>query len=281
MFRLLAVVAAAVALVAQQAGFRTNVHTVGVYPLVSGPDGRLVTDLGRDDFIVLDNGAPTDITVFSTDTQPITAAMMLDMSASMEDRLVLVRNAAVGFVNAMKPTDRLRIGSFGTETALSPLLTSDKAVLTRVLREELWPGGSTPLWGALDAAMKSLAAETGRRTVVVVTDGVDTSYANQQAIADRAVAGLYMIYAIGLEGKGLSAKLTDLIGKTGGGHFDLRAQEDLGAALTRLQTELRHQYLVGFTPLALDGLTHTLEVRVKRPGYSVRSARQFVAPLVK
>lgn len=281
MFRSLAVFAAAVVLLAQQAGFRTSVHTVAVYPLVSGPDGRLVTDLGRDDFLVTDNGAPADISVFSTDTQPITAALMLDMSASMEDRLVLVRNAALGFVNAMKPTDRLRIGSFGTETALSPLLTSDKAVLTRVLREELWPGGSTPLWNALDAAMKSLAAETGRRTVVVVTDGVDVSSTSSAAIADRAVAGLFMVYAIGLEGKGLSPKLTDLIVTTGGGHFDLRAQEDLGAALTRLQTELRHQYLVGFTPLALDGLTHTLEVRVKRPGYSVRSARQFVAPLVK
>jgi VWFA-related protein len=272
---------ASVALLAQEPAFRASVHTVAVYPLVSGADGRLVTDLTRDDFIVLDNGAPANVSVFSTDTQPITAVLMLDMSASMEDRLVRVRDAAVGFVNAMKPADRLRIGSFGSETALSPWLTADKGILTRVLREELWPGGSTPLWNALDVAMKSVTGETGRRTIVVVTDGVDTSSASQTEVAKRAIGGLFMIYAIGLEGKGLSPKLTELIAQTGGGHFDLRRQDDLGAAFTRLQTELRHQYLVGFTPALLDGLTHTLEVRMKRPGFTVQAARQFVAPLVK
>jgi VWFA-related protein len=277
----LALLGASVTLIAQEAQFRASIHTIAVSPLVSSADGRLVTDLGRDDFTVLDNGAPVPISVFSTDVQPMTAVLMLDMSASMEDRLVRVRDAALGFVGAMQPADRLRIGSFGSETAISPLLTSDKAVLARVLREELWPGGSTPLWGALDVAMKSIATETGRRTIVVVTDGVDTSSASQAAITDRAVRGLFMIYAIGIEGTGLSVKLTDLITQTGGGHFNLRRQDDLGAAFTRLQTELRHQYLVGFTPALLDGLTHTLEVKVKRPGFSVQAARQFVAPLVK
>jgi VWFA-related protein len=277
----LVLLGASITLLSQEPAFRASVHTVAVYPLVSGADGRLVTDLTRDDFIVMDNGAPATVSVFSTDTQPITAVLMLDMSASMEDRLVRVRDAAVGFVNAMKPADRLRIGSFGSETALNPWLTADKAILTRILREELWPGGSTPLWNALDVAMKSVADETGRRTIVVVTDGVDTSSASQAEVAQRAIGGLFMIYAIGLEGKGLSPKLTDLIAQTGGGHFDLRRQDDLGAAFTRLQTELRHQYLVGFTPAQLDGLTHTLEVRMKRPGLTVQAARQFVAPLVK
>lgn len=280
MLRILIAVALG-ALVSQQTMFRTSVHTVVVYPLVASADGRLVTDLARDDFIVLDNGQPAEISVFSTDTQPMTAVLMLDTSASMEDRLVRVRDAALGFVNAMAPKDRLRIGSFGSEIALSPLLTADRTVLARVLREELWPGGSTPLWNALDAGMRSLADETGRRTVVVVTDGVDTSSATQAAVAQRAIGGLFMIYAIGLEGKGLSPKLVDLIAQTGGGHFDLRRQDDLGAAFTRLASELRHQYLVGFTPKSLDGRPHALQVSVNRPGMHVQAPRQFVAPLVK
>jgi len=263
--------------------FRGRADFVAVYPLVSSPDGRLVTDLTRDDFVVLDDGKPAEIAVFSSDEQPITAAVMLDMSASMEDRLVRVRDAAMHLVDVVGPNDRLRIGSFGYEISLSPWLTSDKKVLARVLREELWPGGSTPLWNALDAGMKSIVGEPGRRTVIAVTDGIDTNTAGltQTAIAERATAGLFMLYAIGMEGKELSPRLVNLIVQTGGGYFALRRGDDLGAAFTKLAVELRHQYLVGFAPNTLDGRTHTLEVRVTRPELKVRAPTQFVAVKIK
>jgi len=272
-------VAGAMALVSarQSQVFRTNIDMVALYPLVSSSDGRLVTDLTRDDFTVLDNGRPAAISIFSSDRQPITAALMLDMSASMEDRWLRVRDAATRFVDAIDPADRIRVGSFGSEIALSPYLTADKTLLTRVLREELWPGGSTPLWNAIAAAMQSLTSESGRRTIVIVTDGIDTSSATQRIAMERAVKEMFMVYAVGFEGKGLSARLLDLIVQTGGGHFDLKKTEDLGAAFLRLADELRHQYLIGFTPASLDGQTHTLEVRVNRPGYSARAPRQFVA----
>lgn len=262
---------------AQNQQFRSSVHNVPIYPLVTGADGRLVTNLTRDDFIVLDNGKPTEVAVFSSETQPITTALLLDMSSSMDDHLTRVRESALSFVRAIGPQDRVRIGTFGSEIAISPLLTGDKAVLSRVLKEELWPGGSTPLWSALDAGMKSLNDEGGRRTIVVVTDGVDTSTASQQTVIDRAIGGLFMIYAIGLEGRGLSPKMVELIARTGGGHFNLKRADDLGAAFDQLTAELRQQYLVGFTPSPLDGKVHDLEVRVKRPGLTVKAPTQFVA----
>lgn len=262
---------------AQDRTFRASVHTVPLYPLVSGADGRIVTNLTRDDFIVLDNGKPAEISVFSSETQPMTTALLLDMSSSMDDHLARVRESALSFVKAIGPQDRVRIGTFGSEIALSPLLTSDKAVLSRILREELWPGGSTPLWTALDAGMKSLADEGGRRTLVVVTDGVDTSTASQTVVQDRAVSGLFMVYGIGLEGRGLGQRMVDLIAKTGGGYFNLKRADDLGTAFEQLTAELRHQYLVGFTPSPLDGQVHELEVRTKRPGLTVRAPKQFLA----
>jgi Ca-activated chloride channel family protein len=274
---LIGIVLAAGTLAAQNQAFRTSVHTVPIYPLVSGADGRLVTNLTRDDFVVLDNGRPAEVSVFSSETQPITAVLLLDMSSSMDDHLTRVRDSALSFVKAIGPQDRVRIGTFGSEVALSPLLTGDKTALARILREELWPGGSTPLWTALDAGMKSLTNEGGRRIVVVVTDGVDTSTASQTTVIDRAVGELFMIYGIGLEGRGLGPRMVDLIAKTGGGHFILARTDDLGAAFDRLTSELRHQYLVGFTPSPLDGLVHQLEVRTKRPGLTVQAPRQFVA----
>jgi Ca-activated chloride channel family protein len=272
--------------------FRSNVDMVAIYPLVTGPEGRFITDLRQQDFEVFDNGKPANITIFSSARQPITALLLLDMSASMEDRWMRVRDAAVRFVDALEPDDRLRIGTFGSEIALSPHLSGDKAVLTRVLREELWPGGSTPLWNAMSAGMQSIApASAGlqelaptrqsRRPIVVVTDGIDTSSATHAPVADRAVKDQFMIYGIGLEGKGLSTRLVDLIGQTGGGHFDLRRSDDLGAAFLRLADELHHQYLIGFTPVSLDGQTHSLEVRVRRAGFKVRAPMQFVAPVRK
>lgn len=261
--------------------FRARVDTVAVYPLVSAPDGRLSTDLTRDDFIVLDNGKPAAIEVFSSDQQPITAALMLDTSASMDDRLVRVRDAASRLIDAIGPLDRLRIGTFGSEIALSPWLTGDKQVLTRILREELWPGGSTPLWNALGAGMKSLAAETGRRTIVAVTDGVDTTGGTQLGVTTRATNELFMIYGVGMEGKGLSPALVKLIAETGGGYFSLTRKDDLGAAFARLALELRHQYLVGFVPNDLDEKVHTLSVQVKRPGFNVRAPQQFLASRAK
>lgn len=261
--------------------FRSNIDMVAVYPLVTGPEGRFATDLRQQDFEVFDNGKPADVTIFSRDRQPITALLLLDMSASMEDRWMRVRDAAVRFVDALEPADRLRIGTFGSEIALSPHLTGDKKILSRVLREELWPGGSTPLWNAMNAGMQSNALETGRRPIVLVTDGIDTSSAVQAPVAARAIREQFMIYGIGLEGKGLSTRLVDLIGQTGGGHFDLKRSDDLGAAFLRLADELHHQYLIGFTPVALDGQTHSLEVRIKREGFRVRAPTQFVAPVRK
>ena len=271
--------------------FRANIDMVAVYPLVTGPEGRFSTDLRQQDFEVFDNGKPADITIFSRDRQPITAMLLLDMSASMEDRWMRVRDAAARFVDALEPADRVRIGTFGSEIALSPHLTGDKAILNRILREELWPGGSTPLWNAMSAGMQSIASASPaasaaspidpRRPIVLVTDGIDTSSAVQAPVAARAVKDQFMIYGIGLEGKGLSTRLVDLIAQTGGGHFDLKRSDDLGAAFLRLADELHHQYLIGFTPLTFDGQIHSLEVRVKRDGFKVRAPTQFVAPVRK
>lgn len=274
--------------------FRSNIDMVAVYPLVTGPEGRYVTDLRQQDFEVFDNGKLADVTIFSRDRQPITALLLLDMSASMEDRWMRVRDAAARFVDALEPADRVRIGTFGSEIALSPHLTGDKSILKRILREELWPGGSTPLWNAMSAGMQSIA-QAGpinlaasapstidpRRPIVVVTDGIDTSSGAQAPVAARAIREQFMIYGVGLEGKGLSTRLVDLIAQTGGGHFDLKRTDDLGDAFLRLADELHHQYLIGFTPLAFDGQTHSLEVRVKRDGLKVRAPTQFVAPVRK
>jgi Ca-activated chloride channel family protein len=267
--------------------FRSAARTVYIYATVLDRDGRLVTDLTKDDFEVFDDGHPQIVTVFTNDPQRITMALLFDMSASMVKNLPRLREASATFVHALWADDRVRIGSFGEEVALSPILTNDKPTLLRILDEELWPGGSTPLWRAIQAGMISLDAEPGRRIVLAFTDGKNaTLFAggagpglsdSRHATRTRAERDNFMIYAIGLQGTGLADAMESLADDTGGGHFLARKDEDLAQTFTRVVEELHHQYVIGFSPQALDGQAHKLKLQAKRPGMKVRSRKSYIA----
>jgi VWFA-related protein len=287
---LLAVVAATGALgssqaaPAQQPAFRAGVETVAVYATVQDADGRLVPNLTREDFEIRDNGLPAEITTFSSDPVPITVVLLLDMSGSMGREFLNVRRATSHFFSTLLAGDRVRLGTFGLEIALSPLLTGDRDVLDRILDEEVWPDGPTPLWAAMRDGMRSLAAESGRRVVLALTDGDDAcqlpggmcSSAGQ--VEDIALDEGFMVYAIGMEGEDLAGRLADLSEKSGGGHRILQANAELAAAFADVAAELHHQYSIGFTPAARDGRTHRLEVRVLRNGLMARARQSYRAP---
>ena len=278
--------------------FRSGIRSVVVYATVQDREGRLVPDLTRDDFQVLDNGRPVEIRTFSNELVPITVALMLDMSGSMGAEALRVRDSAAHFVDAIGAGDRVRIGSFGDEVALSPYLTDDKSILKRVINEELWPIGATALWSGVAAGMRSLDAESGRRVVLVLSDGGDmcalrtldegpplpmgfrrpgSLCAASIDVRRTAIDGEFMIYAIGMEGPGLDSELSALAAETGGGHFRLKRNDDLSSTFSRVIEELHHQYLLSFEPAVLDGRTHRLEVRLTKPRLTARSRRSYVA----
>jgi Ca-activated chloride channel family protein len=275
--------------------FRSGVRTVAVYATVHDREGRLVPDLKQDDFQILDNGKPADITTFSNDVLPFTAVLMLDMSNSVLPAFFVVRDSAVQFVNNLQPQDKLRIGTFGREVAVSPILTNDKDVLTRVLTEEVWPLGPTPLWRAATEAMNSLATESGRRVILLLTDGIDGGgmvncaplvrdlrgaigpCPSRSDVMKQAQTAEFMFYAIGIPGTAVAGDLVSIVEETGGGHFDLKRDEDLNATFKRVADELRHQYVLGFTPTVLDGKSHKLEVRLIPKGLTARARKSYLA----
>jgi Ca-activated chloride channel homolog len=270
----------------EQPAYRTSVQTVVIHSTVKDESGRLVRNLTQDVFEVFDNGKPVTITTFSNAPQPITVVLLLDMSASMMPRLLRVRDSTLHFIDALLPEDRARIGSFGAEIAISPILTSEKTELTRIAREELWPGGGTPLWNALYAAMESLTGEPGRRVVLVLTDGMDSGRlggwkGSADDVRNRATRDGFMLYSIGMEGLFQEAaarrKFIELIDDTGGGHFDVGEADDLRLTFSRVAEELRQQYLIGFVPETVDGKQHRLEVRLKKPGLRARARTSYVA----
>ena len=200
-----AVVAATVAAGAgQQPRFHAGTNTVSVFATVQDQTGRLVPDLTRDDFEILDNGKPQPLTVFANDVQPITIVVMLDRSGSMMWNFGLVRDAAEQFVGDLSPDDRARIGNFSNRVQIDPeTFTSDRKELVRILHENLQDAGPTPLWNATSAAMNALESQTGRRVVLVFTDGKDsppnpTGNASFWEVRDRSQKEEIMVYAIGL-----------------------------------------------------------------------------------
>jgi Ca-activated chloride channel family protein len=269
------------------ATFHAGIRTVAMYATVLDRDHHLVTDLTRDDFEVRDNGKPVTLSVFSADAVPITIAIMLDTSGSMRENLPPVVHATEDLIARLTAVDAARVGTFGDRILLSPRFTSDHDELLRFLHTRARAGGETPLWNAVDLAMVYLKDVPGRRVVLVFTDGFDTTTLDHgfDAVTKRADSEEIMVYAIGCWGGPASGEeppdknLRKLADRTGGGYVELTWTQpgDLAATFARVADELHHQYVLGFTPAELDGRVHTLDIRVRRSGLTVRARKSYVA----
>jgi Ca-activated chloride channel family protein len=284
----LVVAASVVALAAgQQPTFRSGVRTVPVYATAVDGSGRLVPDLEQVDFEVLDNGKPVTLSSFSNEPQPFTAVVMLDTSASMTEHLKLLNQAAEQFLMRLLPVDRAQVGAFNDKLQLSGEFSNDRDDLIAAL-DDLQFGNATRLWDALAFSLDALKGVDGRRVVLLFTDGDDTgSRVRFGTVQDRARDEEVMVYTIGLSVNYFNGvrqvqtrpdrSLRRIADETGGGHFELQKSDLLSTTFTRVSQELRSQYLLAFVPETLDGKVHKLDVRVKRPGVTVRARRSYSA----
>lgn len=300
---------------AQDTVYRSRSDLVSLFATVSTPTDELVTDLPQEAFEVYDNGKRQPIAVFSREVQPVSVVVLLDRSGSVEADADLVRNAASEFVKRMLPTDRARIGHFSNEIVMTPAdFTSDQTVLLNVLHGPLQPAGASPIWTAADRAVTALLHEGGRRVILLLTDGHDNPLVGQvhtdvKDVIYRAEYDEIMLYTIGVSGEewqlssgsplgrgssfgggrkvggsGWTSKseapdpnLKRLADESGGRYFYLDANQNLGSLFARIADELHRQYWLGFVPTKLDDNVHKLEVKVLRPGLTVRARRNYVA----
>ena len=267
--------------------FKSAVRTVPIYATVIDSSGRLVPDLEREDFAISDNGKPVDLSLFSNDSQPFSAVVMLDTSASMTANLKLLNRAAEQFLLRLLPVDRAQVGAFNDKIQLSGTFTNNRDELIGALND-LYFGNPTRLNDGIAAGLDALKGIDGRRVVLVFTDGEDTSSRSSfKDVLEQARDEEVMVYSIGLESEyfnGMrvvkskpSRDLRKISDETGGGYFELAKSADLAPTFTRVAQELRSQYLIGFAPTALDGKVHKLEVRVNKPGMTVRARKSYLA----
>lgn len=271
----------------EQPVFKSNVRTVPIYSTVIDSGGRLVPDLEQGDFSVLDNGKPAEVSLFSNESQPFTAVVMLDTSASMTANLKLLNRAAEQFLMRLLPVDKAQVGAFNDKIQLSGTFTNNRDELIGALND-LYFGNPTRLNDGIAAGLDALQGIDGRRVVLVFTDGEDTSSKlGFKGVMERARDEEVMVYSIGLESEYFngqrivrtrpSGDLRKISDETGGGYFELKKTQDLAPTFQRVAQELRSQYLIGFAPVALDGKVHKLDVKVNRPGMTVRARKSYLA----
>ena len=282
------------ALAAQAPGqFRTSTELVSVYATVQEKNGRLVPDLRQEDFSITDEGREQRITVFSNEVSPFSVVVLLDRSGSMMQHLGVIREAASAFVDQMMPADRARIGSIGTRILIAPPeFTSSHDALRDVLAHPLG-GGSSPVWLSIDQSITALYEQTGRRVILVLSDGDDEPSDSHphtpfKGLVERVKRSGVMIYAVGFgstETNGGRQKtippkpeLRQLAAVSGGGYFELSDTADLKGLFTRVADELHRQYWLGFEPQKRDGKLHSIQIRVKHPGMIARARQSYLAP---
>jgi len=295
----------------QQPQFRASADLVDVHVTVRTRDGVMARDLTKDDFDVLVDGKPVDIAVFSTQSQPVSMAFVLDNSGSVGAQFEQVQSAAGDFLNFMVPGDR---ASVSTLTWDCLPLTRDLRVLNTTLRTPLPLDMGSPIWAAGDRAITSLLEERARRAILLFSDGEDTQKttfvpgapiypagvkasgaleivqpcepATHKALISakdlrlRAEAEGVMIYTVTVQSAtpiGGGGDLNHLSEDSGGERYRLGSYKDLRVAFRRIAEELHLQYLIGFAPTAFDGKRHEIDVRAKRKGVTVRSRRAYVA----
>jgi len=288
-FATLACVAGATLALAAQQGptFRATTQIVAVPTTVVDAQGRLVPSLEQDQFSILDNGKPQEITFFQNETQPFTVVVMLDFSGSMTANLKFLIAATEQFLLRMLPADKGMVGAFSDRIEFSGDFTNDRDDLIAALKD-LQYGNPTRLWDAVDQSIGMLEGLDGRKVVLVFTDGDDTSSrVGFGKVMDRARQEEVMVYAIGLQSEYFNGQrmvrsqpdrsLKKIAEETGAGYFELKTTDELAPTFTRVAQELHSLYTLGFAPAALDGKEHKLEVRMKTASMTARARKTYIA----
>lgn len=259
------------------AQFTSGVNLVEVYATVADQRGASVRDLTAADFRILEDGSPQTITAFAAGDFPLAVAVGLDRSFSMRagraSRLDTAKSAARAFVDALKPADQVMVIAIGSETTVvAPLSTNHEAALSAIDRLDAW--GTTPLYDAIAVALDAIQSAKGRRALVVLSDGTDRySETTAAALVDQVRRHDVLVYpvAVGSERPPVFAELATA---SGGRSFLQTDPRELSSTLTSIASELRSQYLLGYTPArptTADPSWHSIEVVVNRPGVRVRA----------
>jgi Ca-activated chloride channel homolog len=276
--------------------FRAGIDEVLLSVTVVDGQDHLVPGLSQSDFQVYEDGVLQDISVFSRAPQPIALSILLDTSTSMEPKLDVAQQAAIGFADRLGPHDVAEVIDFNSSAHILQPFTNDRTALDDAIRQTR-AGGSTSLYNALYIAFNELkqtratsTAEIRRQAIVVLSDGEDTSsLETYDDVLDRSKRSDVAVYAIGLRSPGDVPRhgwdeagfvFRTLTQETGGRLFYVDDVKQLPAVYERIADELASQYTIGYRSKNRqhNGAWRQIVVRTDRPETIARTKAGYYAP---
>jgi Ca-activated chloride channel homolog len=271
-----------------------SVNEVNVVFTVTDKRGRLIKDLKKEDFKVIDDGRPdTNVRSFQRQTDlPLRVGLLVDASNSVRDRFKFEQESAIEFLNQTirAKTDKAFVVGFDATPEVTQDFTENTELLSKGVRM-LRPGGGTAMFDAVYFACRDKLAkeqQTGpmRRAIVLLSDGDDNqSHVTREetiAMAQRAEVIIYTISTNLTGSKNSGDKVLKYMAETTGGRAFFPFQiTEVANAFAEIQDELRSQYALSYHPAAFatDGRYHTIEILAQnRKGLKVRSRRGYYAP---
>ena len=261
--------------------FGSSIEIINLTVTVTDAQGRLVPGLDREAFSVYEDGVKQDLALFNKDRLPLSVVLLMDTSASMEDKITVARSAAKRFVATLVPEDRARVVAFNSRIDVLQDFTGDKTALNDGI-DRLRPEGATALHNAFYISIKDLQKEkqTGagarRQAIILLSDGENTaSIVTDEQVIDLARKAEISIYSIRLtsdyegdKGRAAFSQATHLLSvlarETGGQAFFPAQIQELDSVYDRIAEEMRTQYSLGYVPTNLkkDGRYRRIVVRV-------------------
>jgi Ca-activated chloride channel family protein len=251
-----------------------------------------VTDLDKADLRLFEDNKPQAITNFSRETDlPLTIALLIDTSTSIRDRFKFEQQAAIDFLaKTLRPgRDKALLITFDSAIELVQDFTDDPERISRAIRQ-VRPGGGTKMLDAVYlACQEKLKAETGRKVLILISDGDDNlsleTLGSTLEMAQRADVSLYAISTNSSGFFGLTAPKSDkllkrLAEETGGRAFFPFKAEDLSQSFQDIGEELRSQYSLAYRSSNpnRDGSFRSIKIETARKSLKVKARKGYYAP---
>ena len=268
--------------------FSSGVSVVEVYAAVTDAQGNPVTGLRREDFTVLEDSRAQTVSAFAEGDFPLSVALAIDRSFSMAPRrsgggrpqLMSAPTAGTTFLRDLRPQDESMVVAIGSEIEVVAPLSKDRATQIQAI-QALTPWGTTGLYDAIIQSIEAIQSAKGRRALVVLSDGSDRySKASAADALNRARQSDVMVYPVTI-GQTAPPMFAELATVTGGRSFHPRDAKALDIAMRTIANELRHQYLLGYTPsrpiVAGEERWRTITVNVSRTDVRVRARDGYLS----
>jgi Ca-activated chloride channel family protein len=279
--------------------FRSGVDLVALNVVVTDSAQKFIRGLTADSFAVFEDGVRQDVSFFSAGEIPLDLAIVLDTSASMQDKMQTVQEAAVGFASTLGEHDRLLVLDIKDGTKMLAPLSGDLDAALAAIRSTV-AGGGTALYNGLYLALREMAKQRGsdatarRQALVVLSDGDDTaSLLSFDEVMELAKQSGISVYTITLRTEGLASvhprgkyfsqagfTMRSLAQETGGRSFTPADIGELEGIYGVIAEELVSQYALGYTSKnpKRDGAYRRVLVRVAEPaGARVRTRAGYLS----